>query len=221
MSVTLEVLQPPVVDELHFWALQADFGSRDGAHRGGAHLGLQWHPGHPGSTAVNWGGYDAGGRELRGSSSTMPSRTGNVNTRDLAWLPGVPYRLTVGATPGEPEWWTGTVTPLDPDSREPVAPAVEVRRLHVPGGTELTGFTMWSEVFAPCDAPTVVVRWSDPRATSVDDRVRRPATCTTSYQRHEDGGCANTSSSTDAVGLVQATAVERTVVNGTPLPVAG
>ena len=55
VSVTLEVLQPPTVDRLYFWALQADFATGDAGRRpaGGAHLGLQWHPQHPGSTAVN------------------------------------------------------------------------------------------------------------------------------------------------------------------------
>ena len=218
-AVTLEVLRPPEVADLHFWALQADFGDRSGGHRGGAHLGLQWHSGHPGSTAVNWGGYDADGRELRGSDSTLPSRTGNVNTRDLAWEPGVAYRLAVGPAPASPGWWSGSVTPLGPDRRTPTGPAVEVRRLHVPGSDELTGFVMWSEVFAPCDAPSVVVRWSDPEAVSIDDRTHRPGTCTTSYQRHEDGGCANTESTPDEVGILQVTRSDRTVGHGVRLAV--
>ncbi len=219
VEVTLEVLRPPEVTDLHFWALQADFGDRSGAHRGGAHLGLQWHSGHPGSTAVNWGGYDAAGRELWGSDSALPSRTGNVNTRDLGWLPGVAYRLSIDPVPGEAGWWSGSVVPLGPDRRTPSAPAVEVRRLHVPGSDELTGFVVWSEVFAPCDAPSVVVRWSDPTAVSVDDRIRRPDTCTTSYQRHEDGGCANTVSTPDELGILQVTSCERTVAPGTRLTV--
>ena len=41
-SVTLEVLTPPVVDDLYFWALQVTF---PGA--GAAHLGLQWNHRHP------------------------------------------------------------------------------------------------------------------------------------------------------------------------------
>lgn len=218
-AVTLEVLRAPEVTDLHFWALQADFGDRSGGHRGGAHLGLQWHAGHPGSTAVNWGGYDASGRELEGSDSTLPSRTGNVNTRDLGWLPGVAYRLSIAPVPGGVGWWSGSVVPLGPDRRTPSAPAVEVRRLHVPGADELTGFVVWSEVFAPCDAPSVVVRWSDPEAVSVDDRLHRPGTCTTSYQRHEDGGCANTVSIPDEVGILQVTRSDRTVGHGVRLAV--
>jgi hypothetical protein len=217
--VTLEVLRPPVVPDLYFWAFQADFAGRDGTHRGGAHLGLQWHAGHPGSTAVNWGGYDASGRELDGSASSLPSRTGNVNTRDLAWVPGAAYRLAISPAPGRPEWWSGSLTRLAEDRTTPAEPTVEVRQLHVPGGTELSGFVVWSEVFAPCDAPSVAVRWSGPSAVEVDDRSARPATCTTSYQRHEDGGCANTDSSADGVGLVQETSVRRSIAPGVALPV--
>ncbi len=67
-EAVLEVVDPPTVPELHFWALQVSFtgGGRGG---GGAHLGLQWFPIHPGSTAVNWGGYAAGGGEL---AETLP-----------------------------------------------------------------------------------------------------------------------------------------------------
>src|SRR5436190_306010 len=65
VAVTLEVVEPPVVDELYFWALQVSFVDGD-RHVGGAHLGLQWYSPHPGSTAVNWGGYRDAGGELDG-----------------------------------------------------------------------------------------------------------------------------------------------------------
>ncbi|MCX6523597.1 MAG: hypothetical protein NTX58_02345, partial [Actinobacteria bacterium] len=45
VAVTLEILEPPSVERLYFWALQADFADENGRHGGGAHLGLQWHPG--------------------------------------------------------------------------------------------------------------------------------------------------------------------------------
>ena len=67
VEAVLEVLVPPAVPALSFWALQASFADR-GRHHGAGHLGLQWYPPHPDSTAVNWGGYDAGGHELSGSS---------------------------------------------------------------------------------------------------------------------------------------------------------
>ena len=75
VAVTVEVVVPPPGDRLVFWALQAGF--TDGRRPLGAgHLGLQAHPGHPGGTAVNWGGYRApalGGGELTGSESPLPS----------------------------------------------------------------------------------------------------------------------------------------------------
>src|SRR5690349_18447275 len=86
-SVTLTVVDPPRWTDLCFWALQASFADRGGG-RGGAHLGLQWYARHPGSTAVNFGGYANRGGELRGSQSMLPSATGNPNTRDYSWVPG-------------------------------------------------------------------------------------------------------------------------------------
>src|SRR5580765_6989789 len=109
VAVTLEVVEPPVVDELYFWALQVSFVDGD-RHVGAGHLGLQWYPLHPGGTAVNWGGYRDGGGELDGEPSTLPSAPGNPNTRDFAWRRRTPYRLRVR---GEGDgWWTGSVTDL-------------------------------------------------------------------------------------------------------------
>ena len=39
VAVTLEVVEPPAVDELYFWALQVSF-FEGGRHTGAAHLGL-------------------------------------------------------------------------------------------------------------------------------------------------------------------------------------
>ena len=55
-SVVLEVLVPPPVPTLYFWALQASFLDGSGRSYGAAHTGLQWNPRHPGGQAVNWGG---------------------------------------------------------------------------------------------------------------------------------------------------------------------
>lgn len=191
VSVVLEIEEPPVVPHLHFWALQASFV--DGGRRvGGAHLGLQWYDRHPGSTAVNWGGYRDGAGELEGEPSALPSATGNPNTRDFAWRPRTPYRLRIsGAGDG---WWTGEVTDLTTDE------TTIVRRLHG-GGTHVADPVVWSEVFARCDDPSVAVRWSDPTPAPADLRP--------TYQAHEHGGCANTRSSRDGTGWVQRTNVER------------
>jgi hypothetical protein len=193
VSAVLEVVEPPVVPHLYFWALQVSFADR-GRRVGGAHLGLQWYDRHPGSTAVNWGGYRDGAGELDGDASPLPSATGNPNTRDFAWQPRTPYRLTIS---GDGDgWWTGAVTDLTTDA------TTIVRRLHG-GGTELVAPVVWSEVFARCDDPAVTVRWSqlDPAPSML-----RPT-----YQSHADGGCANTWSrpDPDGDGWLQSTSYTR------------
>lgn len=191
ITAVLEVVVPPRVDELYFWALQVSFLD-GGRHVGAAHLGLQWHPGHPGNTAVNWGGYAAAGGELDGETSPLPSATANPNTRDFVWVPRRRYRLAIdGDGDGS---WRGTVTDLS-SGRSTV-----VRRLHG-GGTTIGDPVVWSEVFAPCDAPSVTVRWSgfDPL----------PVTMQTTYQSVADGGCSNVISSPDGDGWRQTTNTRR------------
>jgi hypothetical protein len=220
VSVTLEVLEPPTVPALYFWAMQTDVGGASG-RAGGAHLGLQWHPQHPGSTAVNWGGYRAGGGELEGSASTLRSATGNPNTRDLPWQSGRAYRLSVDvvqaagidtAPPGRTAW-RGSVWDLA------TGDMVVVRDLYM-AGDRIVGATMWSEVFARCDDPSVTVRWSEPvaRIDGTDVPVERVSV---NYQAHLDGGCANTNSSVDEVGVRQQTSIARTTPQGTQLRVPG
>jgi hypothetical protein len=176
VSAVLEIVDPPDVDRLYFWALQVSFVDR-GRSVGGAHLGLQWLSHHPGSTAVCWGGYRDGAGECDGDESTLSSATGNPNTRDFAWLPRRPYRLRI-AGDGDGRW-EGAVTDLVTDE------TTVVRNLRG-GGTDLAHPVVWSEVFARCDDPTVTVRWSgfDPPAPAMHP----------TFQSHGDGGCANTAS---------------------------
>lgn len=213
MSVTLEVLEPPTVPQLYFWALQADFAGVSG-RVGGAHLGLQWHPRHPGSTAVNWGGYRTGGGELDGSVSALPSTLGNVNTRDLSWSPLTPYRLRIertdGRAPAGATAFRGSVTDTSTGA------VTVIRDLHL-HGDRIVGVTMWSEVFANCDAPRVAVRWSEPIAIGLDGTRVEPTGLSVNYQRHDAGGCANTDSSPDGSGVVQRTGVDRATPQGTRL----
>lgn len=210
-EVTLEVIQPPRVAELYFWAFQATF-SGGGRPFGGAHLGLQWHPQYPGGTAVNWGGYRHGGGELDGSASSLPSALGNPHTRDYRWAPGVPYRLRIDRSPTRPGSWRGSL--FDPERQAVVA----VRELHA-GGTHLTSLMTWSEVFARCEDPPATVRWSDPVA--FDDAGRAvPATeVTVNYQSYGDGGCSNTTCFADDVGICQRTATARATPQGRALSV--
>ena len=203
-GVTLEVLRPPAVDHLFFWALQVAF---PGA--GAAHLGLQWNYRHPGFGAVNWGGYAAGGSLLSGTASSLPSTPEDPNTRDYPWEPARPYRLVVRRA-GD-SLWRGEVTDLT------INEATAVRDLTA-SAAFLGDPMVWSEVFARCDDPPVTVRWSDFEV--VTDRGERiePTAFTVNYQSHADGGCANTTSNhDDRGGVLQVTSTERLTPQGSTI----
>jgi hypothetical protein len=184
-SASLVVVRPPVVDELYFWALQVTF--EDGA---GAHVGLQWLPGagaaRRAGPAANWGGYEAGGRELAGSPPG--------NTHPYPWVVGRQYSLSVvrGSV-----GWMGRVS----DG----AGTVFERELLV-GGHTLSSPMVWSEVFARCDHPSVMVRWSSLRVDGVEVRRARA--------KYQADGCTNTDSSVDGDGFVQTTCTERRTPQG-------
>jgi hypothetical protein len=204
VSVTLLVAVPPQVPELYFWALQAGFSEGSGP-RGAAHLGLQWHPAYPGATAVNWGGYGPSGQVLTGAESTLPSALGNPNTRDYAWQPGVGYRLRIRAD--RPGWWVGEVTDLSTS-------AVTVVRSLSGGGDRLVSPLVWSEVFAPCDAPPVAVVWAQPGGIGLDGTPWRPDSYTTSYQAEANGGCSNSDIRALPHGVAQFSGLRRTTPPG-------
>lgn len=206
VAAVLEVLAPPAVDRLYFWALQVSFLG-GGADRGAAHVGLQWNRAHPRGRAVNWGGYRPGGGLLAGTASPLPSAPGDPNTRDYPWEPGRPYRLRVSAAPGAPGWWQGEVT--DVASGE----ATVVRRLDA-GGDALARPVVWSEVFARCDHPSVSVRWSGLEAVTAAGRRVAARGVAVNYQRRAEGGCDNTTVVADGDGVVQVTNAERAVAAG-------
>ena len=193
----LTVVVPPTASQLYFWALDVSFRDASGVSVGGAHVGLQWHPSHPGSTAVNFGGYDAQGRVLEGSGSRLPSATGNANTRDYAWIPGREYQLAVVKVASG---WAATIEDLVTHRRS------RIRTLYVEAAV-VTDLVLFSEVFAPCDAPPTRVRWSG---------ISQPS-ARVGYQSFETGGCTNTDTGVDGDGLVQATNKRRTVPAGTLL----
>ncbi len=217
VSATLEVLEPPVVRRLYFWALQVSFAS-DLQLQGAGHIGLQWNSRHPDSTAVNWGGYGPTGTRrslLSGSESELPSARRDPNTRDYDWKQGHRYRLTV-AEAGTAEEdglraWRGTVTDLDSGT------AVVVRDLYS-RGRHLMAPMVWSEVFARCEQPRVTVRWSDFVARDENGDVLRPRGVRVNYQSRVDGGCDNTSVLPDELGVLQSTASRRQVPQGALLP---
>jgi len=192
VAVDLEIVDPPTVDKLYFWALQVNFVDR-GADRGGAHIGLQYHPGYPQAGAVNWGGYHPAGRgELEGSTSELPSALDNVNTRTYRWEAGRRYRLRVLLT--KPGHWRGAVSDTA-TGQETVIRDLFVEAEH------LLRPMVWSEVFADCDHPSTMVRWSNLQATTADGGVVRALSVRTNYQTFANGGCANTNSFIDANGL--------------------
>lgn len=209
VAATLTILDAPVVDRLYFWALQASF-QEGGRTTGAGHLGLQWGVGNRPTRAVNWGGYASAGGELAGSVSSLPSRFGNVNTRDYQWRARTPYRLRIFLA--EPGRWRGEVTDLSSGS------VAVVRDLHCPGD-RLAAPMVWSEVFATCDDPPVRVRWSELHATTSTGEVISPAAVSTNYQSYRDGGCSNTTARTDGPGaVVQLTASPRELPAGTSIP---
>ena len=210
VSAVLEVLVLPRVARLYFWALQASF--HDGsANHGAAHLGLQWAAGPGPGRAANWGGYDAGGAVLSGSRSELPSRTANPHTRYYQWEERRPYRLRIHRHPGRRDAWRGEIVDLA------TGQATVVRDLFV-AATHLCQPVVWSEVFADCDAPPVVVRWSRMVALAAGGRLVRPEAVIVGYQARSDGGCDNSTAVQDGRGVLQLTNAERGVPSGARLP---
>ena len=199
----LEILIAPARPMLHFWALQVSFQEK-GRFVGGAHTGLQWHPAAP-EGAVNWGGYAESGGELPGSRSALPPADQGPNTVRWAWSPGRPYRLHIRAS--APGVWSSTVTDLV-DGR-----SAHVRDLFLDADA-FTAPVVWSEVFADCGAPSSAVRWSGLVVRAPDGSAHRPASVTTTYQSHAEGGCDNTDALADDVGVRQVTGVRRRTRHG-------
>lgn len=211
-SVTVEVTKRPDVERLVFFALQVAFIKPGG---GGAHLGLQHNPRFPGRGAANWGGYDPYGGLLEGSESPLPSTRNDLNTRDFDWLEGVAYRLSV--TRGEERedgWWAWEGTITDLRSGEETL----IRQLWS-AGEFLRAPVAWTENFAPCDAPSFQVRWSNAVVVTEGGEIRPVTTMRTDYQAYAAGGCTNTDTVVEGSSFVQTTSVERTTRPGTALTI--
>ena len=210
VSVILEVLKPPEVSRLAFFAIQASFWSPD-RHEGGAHTGIQWNPRHPRNLAVNWGGYDHGGAILPGTESSLPSAPLDPNTRDFAWAPGARYRLTIGPRTSDvrsPGRWPARIEGLD------TGEDVVVRYL-LCDGDHLRSPVVWSELFTRCDDPPIEVRWSEPSALSLDGEPVAVDRGRVTYQAYDAGGCTNTTVESDRVGIVQRSCCERRTAHDT------
>jgi len=211
VAATLTVVEPPAVDRLYFWALQASFGDSRRAY-GAGHLGLQWNPRFPDNRAVNWGGYaDAsdGGGILPGTASSLASTPDDPNTRDYRWQPGRPYRLRVRR--GE-HGWRGEITDL-------ASGELTVVRELLADGDRLTSPVVWAEVFARCDHPSTAVAWTDLTAVGLDGSPVEVRSVRTSFPT--SGDCENTTVDVVDGALVQRTNAPRTVRAGALLPVGG
>jgi hypothetical protein len=235
-SAVLEVLTPPSVPTVYFWALQVDFVNGRGVW-GGGHTGVQWNPRYPGGTAVNWGGYAArelGGAVLEGTISDLPGFADDPHTLAYAWLPSREYRFRVYRSPEISGAWRAEVTDVlsgEASVIRDLLPAEAqdrglLRRLlsrrgdrsaETLGGGHLVRPIVWSEVFAECDAPSVSVRWSDLRAVDENGAILRPEEIAVSYQSAAEGGCSNTSVAVDSAGILQITNTPRVVDQGTNL----
>ncbi|MCU1395182.1 MAG: hypothetical protein JWM34_3610 [Ilumatobacteraceae bacterium] len=213
VSATLEIVTEPRADSLYFWALQATFTDGTGAPHGVAHTGLQWNPRHPGNRAVNWGGYRQAADVtsiLDGTHSALPGIPGDENTRNFAWRAGVGYRFTIAR--GD-QGWRSTVTDLETGAQ------TVIREL-LAAGDRLAGFVVWMEVFAPCDAPTTTVRWSDLEMADDDRQARHSVRSVATSFPDAAGGCTNNDSRVDGNGgWLQLTNDERTAATATVLSV--
>ena len=211
VEAVCEVLVPPRVDELYFWALQTGFSDGRRSY-GGAHTGLQWHRRSRRGRAVNWGGYHDprhGGAELDGSMPDLPALNPSGNTMRYDWEPGRPYRFRIFRAG---DAWRAEVTDVMGEE------TTVIRDLYA-GGDRLTDPVVWSEVFARCAAPSVTVRWSGLRARTADGALVSPRAVSVTYQSPRAGGCPNTTVAADEVGFLQTTCCDRTVAEGTSLPV--
>jgi hypothetical protein len=215
VSAVLEVLTPPSVPALYFWALQVDFADSRGIW-GGGHTGLQWNIRYPGATAVNWGGYaspEHGGAVLAGTDSALPGFPDDPNTLAYRWAPGRPYRLRVCRSPDIAGAWRSEVTDLESGVSTVVRDLLPAR-----GGAgkgHLVRPIVWSEVFADCYAPSVSVRWRDLAARDEAGSEIRPAAVGVNYQSWNAGGCPNTSALPDEnAAILQVTNTERKVPQG-------
>ncbi len=232
VSATLEVLVPPRAQALYFWALQVDFADTRGIW-GGGHTGLQWNRRYPGGTAVNWGGYESaesGGRVLSGTVSSLPGFADDPHTLAFAWRALRAYRFRVYPSPDLGGAWRAEVADLASGAvhviRDLVPPAGRGSSagLQPLGGTDsvhLVRPMVWSEVFAPCDAPSVTVRWSDLQAVEEGGAVLRPEAVRVNYQAAGAGGCPNTTVATDGTGVLQITAAGRSAAQGSRLILPG
>jgi hypothetical protein len=228
VSATLEIVQPPRVRSLYFWALQVDFADENGRTWGGGHTGLQNNRRFRGGTAANWGGYasqELGGAVLPGTDPGLYAFPGDPNTMAFPWERGRRYRFRVHRSPDVESAWRSEITDLDSGEntvlRDLMPPAGSRGRSGAAGPGYLCRPMVWSEVFADCDAPSVAIRWSGLTALAEDGSTVTPRAVVANYQSHQDGGCGNTTVRQDGDSVLQVTGVPREVEQGGRLEFGG
>ena len=202
-AAEINVIEPPAVSRLYFWALQVSFS--DGRYNyGAAHTGLQWNPNFPRSRAVNWGGYAEPpvSRVFDGSVPDLPGSPADLNTRAFPWEPNCTYRFRVYRSAAG---WRSEVT----DTGSGLTTVI--RDLYAEGD-RLVSPTIWSEVFARCVDPPAAVRWSGLEVVLADGRRVSPSFVSTSFP--SGGDCPNTDSLLENGALVQRTNTLRTGRDG-------
>jgi len=215
VSATVEIVEPPAVELLYFWALQAAFVKPDG---GAAHLGIQYNNRHPGFRAVNFGGYaprSVGGL-LEGEESILPSTPSDPNTRDYDWLPGRRYRLSIKRVPFDTQEgfhaWRGSIEEVDTGK-------FTIVRVLFSRGEYLRGPVVWTESFARCEHPSVSAKWTDLETVGERHGLMPVTSGSVNYQHRDAGGCDNTNMYVDGNGWVQQTNTTRMVPTGTVLSI--
>ena len=207
ISATLEVTERPEIESLISFAIQSAL-SRPQA--GSIHLGLQHNPLFPNNGALRLDGYTADGERLTTSEPEIPSATNDVTTRDYPWKQGVKYTLSIrrGAEIDDGQFpWSGYIT--DHISGD----TVMIREM-ISTSTHLRAPILYVESHAPCDSPPFEVRWSDVSTVSVKGGKRSIRFMRADYQLYAAGGCTNTDSFTEGVGLVERTGEKRTTNSG-------
>jgi hypothetical protein len=215
--------------------VQVDFAEERSGIWGGGHTGLQWNRRFPGMAAVNWGGYagqESGGAVLPGSQPDLSSFSGDPNTMAFAWRSRRPYRLRVFRSPDVEGAWRATVTDVETGETTvirdlwhpgagPGGAGGGAHGRHRSGRGYLLRPVVWSEVFAACDAPSVIVRWSDLAAVAEQGGPVRPQAVTVNYQSRQAGGCLNTTVRRDRDGFLQVTNTDRETGQGSRLELDG
>jgi hypothetical protein len=196
VRATISISQAPTTPHLYFWALQAGFADVAGRQLGAGHFGLQHHPDYPDNGAVNWGGYFERGGELPGSVSTLGSAIGNPNTSNYRWRHQRRYQYRIYRSPER--GWRGAITDLG-SGQQMVARDLWISADH------LTHPMVWSEIFAPCDAPATVIAWTDLHGMDHQGNRIDPYAATVNYQALGNGGCSNTD-----IELVNGALLQRT-----------